>query len=42
MASRLKKHYNETVIPALTKEFGYSNANEVPKVDSHLGVIRYV
>jgi len=32
MPSRLKEHYLKTVTPALTKEFGYSNANAVPKV----------
>jgi large subunit ribosomal protein L5 len=33
MAARLKQHYNNNVIPSLTKEFGYSNANAVPKVE---------
>lgn len=33
MAARLKEHYNKTVVPALTKEFGYTNANEVPKIE---------
>ena len=32
MAARLKKHYNESVIPALTKEFGYANVMAVPKI----------
>jgi large subunit ribosomal protein L5 len=32
MAARLKEHYAKTVIPALTKEFGYKNAMAVPKV----------
>jgi large subunit ribosomal protein L5 len=30
---RLKKYYNETVKPALVKEFGYKNSMEVPKID---------
>lgn len=29
----LKKHYQENVIPALIKEFGYKNVNQVPKID---------
>jgi large subunit ribosomal protein L5 len=33
MAARLKQHYTKNVIPSLTKEFGYSNANAVPKVE---------
>src|ERR671936_2208319 len=33
MAARLKEHYTKTVIPALTKEFGYTNANAVPKIE---------
>jgi len=32
MAARLKEHYAKTVIPALTKEFGYKNTMAVPKV----------
>lgn len=32
MAARLKEHYNNNVIPALMKEFGYGNINAVPKV----------
>src|ERR1700736_3505559 len=31
--ARLRTHYNTNVIPALTKEFGYSNVMAVPKVD---------
>jgi large subunit ribosomal protein L5 len=31
--ARLKEHYQKNVIPALTKEFGYSNVNAVPKVE---------
>ena len=30
---RLKDKYNNEVIPALIKEFGYKNVNEVPKLD---------
>ncbi len=33
MASRLRKHYNESVVPALTKEFGYKNVMGVPKIE---------
>src|ERR1700730_6711526 len=32
MATRLRKYYQETVIPALTKEFGYKNIMAVPKI----------
>ncbi|MEO8097493.1 MAG: 50S ribosomal protein L5 [Acidobacteriota bacterium] len=32
MAARLKAHYLEKVVPALTKEFGYTNTMAVPKV----------
>jgi large subunit ribosomal protein L5 len=32
MAARLKEFYTNTVIPALTKEFGYSNIMAVPKI----------
>ena len=32
MAARLKQHYAEAVIPALTKEFGYKNVMAVPKL----------
>ena len=32
MAARLKTHYEKTVIPALTQEFGYKNVMGVPKV----------
>ena len=31
--ARLKEHYQKNVIGALTKEFGYKNANAVPKVE---------
>jgi large subunit ribosomal protein L5 len=30
---RLKKHYEETVRPALVKEFGYKNPMQVPRID---------
>jgi large subunit ribosomal protein L5 len=33
MKARLKEHYLKSVIPALVKEFGYSNPMAVPKVD---------
>src|SRR5258707_6027270 len=31
--ARLKKHYEETVRPALVKEFGYKNPMQVPRID---------
>ena len=33
MAARLKAHYQKTVVPALTKGFGYKNTNAVPKIE---------
>jgi large subunit ribosomal protein L5 len=33
MAARLKEHYQKTVMPALVKEFGYTNAMAVPKLE---------
>lgn len=33
MAARLKTHYLKTVVPALTKEFGYTNVMAVPKIE---------
>lgn len=30
--NRLKERYHETVVPALTKEFGYTNVMAVPRV----------
>ena len=30
---RLKDKYNNEVVPALLKKFGYKNVNEVPKID---------
>ena len=31
MAARLREHYQKTVVPALTKEFGYKNVMAVPE-----------
>lgn len=31
--ARLKKHYEEAVIPAMMKEFGYKSIMEVPKIE---------
>jgi large subunit ribosomal protein L5 len=33
MAARLREHYLKTVVPALTKEFGYKNVMAVPKIN---------
>ena len=33
MTARLKKQYDEVIVPALIKEFGYKNKMEVPKLD---------
>ncbi len=33
MAARLRQHYQKTVVPALTKEFGYKNVMAVPKLE---------
>ncbi|MBV8906650.1 MAG: 50S ribosomal protein L5 [Acidobacteriia bacterium] len=33
MAARLRQHYQEKVIPALTKEFSYKNVMAVPKLE---------
>jgi large subunit ribosomal protein L5 len=33
MASRLSAYYLKTVVPALTKEFGYTNVMAVPKIE---------
>ena len=33
MAARLRAHYQKSVIPALTKEFGYKNVMAVPRLD---------
>ena len=30
---RLKEMYNDVVVPAMTKQFGYKNVNEVPKLE---------
>ena len=32
MKARLKEHYLKTVVPTLTKEFGYTNIMAVPKI----------
>jgi large subunit ribosomal protein L5 len=32
MAARLRQHYSKSVVPALTKEFGYKNVMAVPKL----------
>ena len=33
MSARLKDYYNEQIIDAMTKKFGYKNVMEVPKLD---------
>ena len=33
MAAGLKEHYQKKVVPALTKEFGYTNVMAVPKLE---------
>jgi large subunit ribosomal protein L5 len=33
MKARLKEHYAKTVVPALTKEFGYKNVMAVPRIE---------
>src|SRR5712691_3903530 len=33
MAARLRQHYQKSVLPALTKEFGYKNVMAVPRLD---------
>ena len=33
MAARLKEHYQKVVRESLTKEFGYTNPMQVPKLD---------
>jgi large subunit ribosomal protein L5 len=33
MAARLKEHYLKSVIPALKKDFGYTNVMAVPKIE---------
>ncbi|MEO7649031.1 MAG: 50S ribosomal protein L5 [Bryobacteraceae bacterium] len=32
MAARLKQHYQKIVMPALTREFGYTNTMAIPKI----------
>ena len=36
MSSRLKEFYQNEVVPALTKKFGYTNVMQVPKLDKIL------
>jgi large subunit ribosomal protein L5 len=33
MAARLKEHYKKTVLPALVKEFGYTNVMAAPRLE---------
>ncbi len=33
MTARLKEHYRKTVVPALMKEFGYTNIMAVPRLE---------
>lgn len=33
MTTKFKKQYDEVIVPALIKEFGYKNKMEVPKLD---------
>jgi large subunit ribosomal protein L5 len=33
MAARLREHYSKTVVPALKKEFGYTNPMSIPKLE---------
>ncbi len=33
MAARLRELYQKKVVPAMTKEFGYTNVMAVPKVE---------
>src|SRR6266478_1228257 len=33
MAARLRQHYTKTVVPALSKEFGYKNVMAVPRIE---------
>jgi large subunit ribosomal protein L5 len=33
MAARLREKFQQTVIPQLTKEFGYTNVMAVPKIE---------
>src|SRR5213596_438191 len=33
MAARLRQHYQKSVLPALTKEFGYKNVMAAPRLD---------
>jgi large subunit ribosomal protein L5 len=33
MKARLREHYTTSIVPALTKEFGYTNANAIPRIN---------
>ena len=33
MGARLKEHYHKNVVPAMTKEFSYTNRMAVPKIE---------
>lgn len=33
MTARLKKHYEDVIVPALLQQFGYKNKLEIPKLD---------
>jgi large subunit ribosomal protein L5 len=33
MTQRLKKQYNETIVPQLMKQYNYKNIHEVPKIE---------
>ena len=33
MKPRMKERYNEEIVPALMKEFGYANVMQVPRVE---------
>jgi len=41
MAARLKELYLNTVVPSLTKEFGYTNRMAVPKIEKIFDQHRY-
>ncbi len=31
--ARMREHFNQTVVPALTEQFGYKNRHQVPKLE---------
>jgi large subunit ribosomal protein L5 len=33
MTTKLKKHYEDVIVPALLKEFGYKNKMEIPRLE---------